>query len=99
MLEGLTRDNLHGIWAAVPTPFDEAGRIDVRVLRENVRRLHAARLHGVYTTDSDGASSARRSGRHSRSWWRGTAPGPRTSRWIRRRSSASGGRSSSSAPT
>jgi len=54
MREGLTRDNLHGIWAAVPTPFGADGRFDPGVLRENVRRLHAAGVHGVYTTDSDG---------------------------------------------
>jgi 4-hydroxy-tetrahydrodipicolinate synthase len=54
MREGLTRKNLHGVWAAVPTPFDEWGHFDPGVLRENVRRLHTAGVHGVYTTDSDG---------------------------------------------
>jgi 4-hydroxy-tetrahydrodipicolinate synthase len=54
MREGLTRQNLHGVWAAVPTPFDEWGHFDPGVLRENVRRLHTAGVHGVYTTDSDG---------------------------------------------
>ncbi|MHB1417251.1 MAG: dihydrodipicolinate synthase family protein [Chloroflexota bacterium] len=54
MLKGLTRDNLHGVWAAVATPFDDCDRFDEGVLRENVRRLAAAGVHGIYTTDSDG---------------------------------------------
>src|SRR5260370_11305110 len=51
---GLTRDNLHGVWAAIATPFDDHDRFDEEVFRENIRRLHAAGVHGVYTTDSDG---------------------------------------------
>src|SRR5918999_525945 len=54
MHEALTRDNLHGVWAAIATPFDEDDRFDEGVLRENMRRLHAAGVHGIYTTDSDG---------------------------------------------
>ena len=54
MLSGLTRQNLHGVWAAIATPFDGHDRFDEGVLRENVRRLHAAGVHGIYTTDSDG---------------------------------------------
>ncbi len=54
MRRGLTRQNLHGIWAAIHTPFREDGRIDFDALRENVRRFHAAGVHGIYTTDSDG---------------------------------------------
>src|SRR5712691_5864420 len=54
MQQGLTRDNLHGVWAAIATPFDDHDRFDEDVFRENVRRLHAAGVHGVYTTDSDG---------------------------------------------
>jgi dihydrodipicolinate synthase/N-acetylneuraminate lyase len=54
MRRGLTRDNLHGIWAAIHTPFADDGRIDFDALRENVRRFHAAGVHGIYTTDSDG---------------------------------------------
>ena len=54
MTERLTRENLHGIWAAVTTPFDEHDRFDEGVFRENIRRLHAAGAHGIYTTDSDG---------------------------------------------
>jgi len=45
---------LHGVWAAVTTPFDADERFDEPVLRENLRRLAAAGVHGVYTTDADG---------------------------------------------
>jgi 4-hydroxy-tetrahydrodipicolinate synthase len=54
MNERLTRDNLHGVWAAIATPFDADNRFDAGIFRENVRRLHAAGVHGIYTTDSDG---------------------------------------------
>ena len=54
MRERLTRDNLRGIWAAMTTPFDEHDRFDAGVLRENVRRLAAAGVHGAYVADSDG---------------------------------------------
>jgi 4-hydroxy-tetrahydrodipicolinate synthase len=50
----LTRENLAGVWAAIATPFDEHDHFDEDVFRENVRRLHKAGVHGVYTTDSDG---------------------------------------------
>jgi 4-hydroxy-tetrahydrodipicolinate synthase len=54
MHERLTRDNLQGVWAAITTPFDAHDRFDADVFRENIRRLHAAGAHGIYTTDSDG---------------------------------------------
>jgi len=54
MRERLTRGNLHGVWAAISTPFDAHDRFDEEAFRENVRRLHAAGVHGIYTTDSDG---------------------------------------------
>lgn len=54
MNERLTRANLHGVWAAIATPFDDQDRFDEETLRENMRRLHAAGVHGIYTTDSDG---------------------------------------------
>jgi 4-hydroxy-tetrahydrodipicolinate synthase len=54
MRERLTRENLHGVWAAIATPFDEDNRFDEGVFRENLRRLQAAGVHGIYTTDSDG---------------------------------------------
>src|SRR5688500_2045101 len=54
MRERLTRENLGGVWAAVTTPFDTRDRFDGGVLRENIRRLAAAGVHGAYVTDSDG---------------------------------------------
>lgn len=36
------------------TPFDERNRFDPGVPRENMQCLHAAGVHGIYTTDSDG---------------------------------------------
>ena len=54
MRERLTRENLHGVWAAIATPFDDDDRFDEGIFRENMRRLHAAGVHGIYTTDSDG---------------------------------------------
>jgi 4-hydroxy-tetrahydrodipicolinate synthase len=54
MTERLTRDNLHGVWAAIATPFDEQDRFDEGTFRENLRRLAASGVHGIYTTDSDG---------------------------------------------
>jgi 4-hydroxy-tetrahydrodipicolinate synthase len=53
-IDRLTRENLHGVWAAIPTPFDERDRFDEESFRENVRRLAAAGVDGIYTTDSDG---------------------------------------------
>jgi dihydrodipicolinate synthase/N-acetylneuraminate lyase len=43
-----------GVWAAIPTPFDDDDRFDEGVFRENLRRLAAAGVHGVYTSDADG---------------------------------------------
>ncbi len=54
MTERLTRDNLHGVWAAIATPFDGQDRVDEGVFRESIRRLYAAGVHGVSSTDSDG---------------------------------------------
>jgi 4-hydroxy-tetrahydrodipicolinate synthase len=54
MRERLTRENLRGVWAAIATPFDAGGRFDEGIFRENIRRLHDAGVHGIYTTDSDG---------------------------------------------
>ena len=54
MIERLTRENLHGVWAAIATPFDEHDRFDEAIFRENIRRVHAAGVHGIYTTDAEG---------------------------------------------
>jgi hypothetical protein len=38
-MERLMRQNLHGVWAAIATPFDQNDQFDEDVFRENVRRL------------------------------------------------------------
>ena len=54
MSRRLTCDNLHGVWAAITTPFDDNEGFDEGVFREISGVLHAAGVHGIYTTDSDG---------------------------------------------
>jgi dihydrodipicolinate synthase/N-acetylneuraminate lyase len=53
-MRSLTSSDLHGLWAAVPTPFAGGREVDGGVLRFNCQRLAAARVDGIYTTDSDG---------------------------------------------
>jgi 4-hydroxy-tetrahydrodipicolinate synthase len=50
----LSRDTLKGLWSAVPTPWDASGSLDEGMLHRNCERLAAAKVEGVYTTDSDG---------------------------------------------
>jgi dihydrodipicolinate synthase/N-acetylneuraminate lyase len=50
----LTRTSFKGVWAAALTPFDDQERFAEDIFRENVRRLHAAGVHGIYITDTDG---------------------------------------------
>jgi dihydrodipicolinate synthase/N-acetylneuraminate lyase len=50
----LTRETLKGVWAAVTLPWHEDYSLDEAAFRENLRRLVAARVHGVYTTGSTG---------------------------------------------
>jgi dihydrodipicolinate synthase/N-acetylneuraminate lyase len=50
----LTRDTLKGVWAAVTLPWHEDLSLDEAAFRENLRRLIAARVHGIYTTGSTG---------------------------------------------
>ncbi|MEX0641538.1 MAG: dihydrodipicolinate synthase family protein [Pirellulales bacterium] len=45
---------LAGLWAAIPTPWNDQGRLDVGVFDRNVERYAAVPVDGVYTTDSDG---------------------------------------------
>ncbi len=45
---------LHGVYAAVPTAWDNQGRFDAATFRENLARLIDAGVHGVYTTGTDG---------------------------------------------
>jgi 4-hydroxy-tetrahydrodipicolinate synthase len=53
-MNALSADNLHGLWAAIPTPWTATGRFDERMLDRNCTRLAAAGVDGIYTTDSDG---------------------------------------------
>jgi 4-hydroxy-tetrahydrodipicolinate synthase len=49
-----TPDDVEGLWAAVPMPWDAAGRLDEATFHRNIERLAAARVDGIYTTDADG---------------------------------------------
>ena len=48
------RETLHGVWVAMPTPWQADGTVDAGVVRELVQRYAAAGLHGAYTTGTDG---------------------------------------------
>ncbi len=50
----LKRENLKGIWAAAPLPWDESYKLDEGTFRENLQRLMAAQVHGIYTFGSTG---------------------------------------------
>ncbi len=50
----LTRENLKGIWAAVPLEWDENYRFDVETFKENTKRICEHGAHAVYTTGSTG---------------------------------------------
>src|SRR5690349_13845617 len=49
-----TAADVNGLWAAVPMPWDAAGRLDEALFSRNIERLAAARVDGIYTTDADG---------------------------------------------
>jgi len=53
-MRALSRETLKGLWSAVPTPWDRHGNIDEGILSRNCERLAAAKVDGIYTTDSDG---------------------------------------------
>ena len=50
-LDGQT---LEGLWAALPTPWTESGRLDFDAIEHNVELMAEVGIEGVYTTDSDG---------------------------------------------
>jgi dihydrodipicolinate synthase/N-acetylneuraminate lyase len=50
----LTHETLKGVWAAVTLPWCEDLSLNEAAFRENLRRLIAARVHGIYTTGSTG---------------------------------------------
>ena len=49
-----TAADVHGLWAAIPMPWDAAGRLDEAMFSRNVDRLADAGVDGIYTTDADG---------------------------------------------
>ena len=54
MAPRLTRETLQGIWAGVPLSWDEDYELDESSFRENLRRLVAAGVQGIYTGGSTG---------------------------------------------
>jgi dihydrodipicolinate synthase/N-acetylneuraminate lyase len=50
----MDRSRLAGVWAALPAPWTDDGRIDAGVVAELVNRYQAAGIDGVYTTGTDG---------------------------------------------
>jgi dihydrodipicolinate synthase/N-acetylneuraminate lyase len=46
----LTKENLRGIWPCIPVSWDAKGSFDEETFGENVARLCASGVHGVYTT-------------------------------------------------
>ena len=50
----LTRENLHGIWAAVPLEWDENYNFNVDIFKENTKRICENGAHAIYTTGSTG---------------------------------------------
>ncbi|MCD6462632.1 MAG: dihydrodipicolinate synthase family protein [Thermotogae bacterium] len=50
----LTREKVEGVYALVPTPYDEHGRLDEKVFVENIRKLVRAGVHGIATTGTVG---------------------------------------------
>lgn len=45
---------IFGLWAAVPMPWDDRGRLDDGMLQRNIDRLAEVPCEGIYSTDSDG---------------------------------------------
>jgi dihydrodipicolinate synthase/N-acetylneuraminate lyase len=41
------KEHLHGVWVAMPTPWQSDGLIDSGVVRELVQRYADAGLHGA----------------------------------------------------
>ncbi len=53
-MRSLDAKTYSGLWAAVPTPWTADGKVDEKAIAVNCERLAAARVDGIYTTDSDG---------------------------------------------
>ena len=51
----LTKEQLRGVWVAIPTEWDADGNFDERVFREEIAMLiDAGGMHGIYTTGTTG---------------------------------------------
>ena len=50
----ITRENLGGVWAGLPTPFDSKGNLDTDRLAENIQRMRQFDVGGVYSTGGSG---------------------------------------------
>jgi dihydrodipicolinate synthase/N-acetylneuraminate lyase len=50
----MTAETLKGVWAGVTLSWDEDYSLDEASFRENLSRLCASKVHGVYTTGSTG---------------------------------------------
>lgn len=50
----LNATTLNGLWAGIPTPMTEYGKIDYDALAINCARLATVGVDGIYTTDTDG---------------------------------------------
>jgi len=48
------RERIHGVWVAMPTPWNADFTIDAGCVNELVSRYAEAGLHGAYTTGTDG---------------------------------------------
>jgi 4-hydroxy-tetrahydrodipicolinate synthase len=51
---GLTAETLKGVWAGVTLSWNEDNSLDEASFRENLKRLCASKVHGIYTTGSTG---------------------------------------------
>ena len=50
----LTRQNLHGVWAALILPWNDRDQVDLRRLAQEVRGYAGTGVHGVYTGGTTG---------------------------------------------
>jgi len=50
----LTREKMEGIFALVPTPYNNNGKFNEEIFRENIRKLCEYRIHGIVTTGTVG---------------------------------------------
>ena len=50
----LTADQVHGIWGGVTMTWDDDYRFETATYAENIERMIAVGVHGIYTTGSTG---------------------------------------------